>query len=215
MDSVDSTGSRCVGGGESYNPFLVSMELTAGATELAAGGAAAHPKTALLSGTWPPTPPPSALTNPFRTPAKQDGAAGSESMVPPQYCYDGPGNMVSTPAVAVHYSVNNDFKQTFDGRPANPFSPANNVYASMNPSTLAHTPASQPAVSPFTPCMSQSVRHIYAERAHGYYSAPPSDAPFPRGREQDSGGYSQHSWRRADVISWQGWSSPPTSGNAC
>lgn len=50
MDSVDSMGGRCVGGGETRNPFLVSMELVTGATELATGGAVACPRSVLLSG---------------------------------------------------------------------------------------------------------------------------------------------------------------------
>ncbi|KAL7373215.1 hypothetical protein ABVT39_001512 [Epinephelus coioides] len=126
----------------------------------------------------------------------RESAVDSESMFPPQYWYGGPRN--STPAVALRYGADNDFNQTFDGRPADPFSPANNVYAAIYvPSTLARTPAPQPAVSPFTPCMSQSVRRGYAERAHDYYSAPHCDAPLPQGRELDSSGYGQPSWRRA------------------
>lgn len=198
MDSVDPTGGRYVGGGESNNPFLVSMELTTGATELAAGGAASCPQTPLLNRAWPPTPPSSVPTNPFLTATRQESAAGSESMFPPQYCYDGPRHMASTPAVALHYGTNNDVNQTSDGQPANPFSPVNYVYAAINaPFTPVHTPAPQPAVPSFTPCMSQSVRNSYAEQAHDYYSAPHRDAPLPRGREPDSGGYGQPSWRRA------------------
>lgn len=149
MDSADPTGGGYVGGGKSSNPLLVSMELTTRAMELAAGGAAARPQTPLLNGAWPPTPPPSVPTNPFLMPTRQESAVGSESMSPPQYCYDGPRHMASTPAVALHHGANNDVNQTFDGQPTNPFSLVNNVYAVINaPFTPAHYTSSPARCAP-------------------------------------------------------------------
>lgn len=50
VNSVDSMSGGFVGSGESRNPFLVSMKLITGETELATGGDVACPRTALLSG---------------------------------------------------------------------------------------------------------------------------------------------------------------------
>lgn len=152
-----------------------------------------NPQTPLLNGTWPATPPPSVLTNPFLKPTRQEGAAGSESMSPPQYCYDGPRYMVSIPSIALCYGANNNVNQTVDGQP-----PCEQCLCCDKCPVQSDPYASSPARCVFfTPCLSQSVRHSYAEQTHDYFSAPLRDAPLPRGRELDSCGYGQPSWGRA------------------
>lgn len=55
MDSADPMCGRYIGSGESSNPFLVNLELTTEATELASCGALAYLQTPLFNGAWPPT----------------------------------------------------------------------------------------------------------------------------------------------------------------